>query len=213
MIRIFIAAALCLTAQLKVFSQENTAEVLQPKLLLRFNILGLADPLDQNLSFGLEHRFHPNWSTGTDAGWIFASQYVQNHKGVNGFIVRPFIRYYPDTNGAGFFEAELHYKYVAYKIEDWLGREPVNNVPTYEEYTNFSFQKQVVGIHFKAGLQANISRDARFKFEFTGGLGVRYKWHKVRNGLYTRGQRGVINTSQNYFTPALPLNLRLMYAL
>jgi hypothetical protein len=213
MTRIFIAAALFLTAQLKVFSQENIAEEFQPKLLLRFNALGLADPLDQNLSFGLEHRFHPNWSTGTDAGWIFASRYVQNHKGVNGLIVRPFIRYYTDANSEGFFEAELHYKYVAYKIEDWLGREPVNNIPTYEEYTNFIFQKQVAGIHFKAGLLSNISRDARFKFEFTGGLGVRYKWQKVRNGLYTRGQTASLNSSQNYFSPALPFTLRLMYAL
>ncbi len=100
MIRILIAA-LFLTAQLKLFSQEN-AEVLKPKFLLRFNVLGLADPLDQNLSFGFEHRFHPDWSAGTDAGWIFASQYVQHQKGVNGFIVRPFIRYYPDRNGTGF---------------------------------------------------------------------------------------------------------------
>jgi hypothetical protein len=211
MIRLLIAFLL-LNLSCKIFSQNKIA-VLQPKLLLRFNALGLADPLDENLSFGIEHRFHPNWSTGTDAGWIFASHYMQNSSRANGFIVRPFIRYYPNENGIGFFEVELHYKYVGYKTEDWLGRNPVNNVPAYEEYTTFELQKHIAGIHFKAGLLANISRNERLKFEFTGGLGVRYKWQKVRDGVYTRIQGWAAVNSMERVIPVVPVTMRLTYVL
>jgi hypothetical protein len=207
MIRLFIAFFL-ISLSCKVFSQNKTSE-LQPKLLLRFNPLGLGDPLDENLSFGIEHRLHPHWSTGTDAGWVFASVYARNSSRANGVIVRPFIRYYPNENGIGFFEAELHYKYVAYNIEDWLGRNPVNNVPAYEEYTTFTLQKHVAGIHFKAGLLGNISRNERLKFEFTGGLGVRYKWQKVRDGIYTRAQGWAAVNSLDRVIPVVPVTIRL----
>lgn len=209
MLKVFIAVLL-IAATPKVYSQNNN-ELYQPKLLLRFNVLGLADPLDQNLSLGFEQRFHPNWSAGTDAAWIFASQYVQQAKGANGLIARPFIRCYPNENGIGFFEMELHYKYVRYKLEDWLGREPVNGVATYEEYTTFNLHKHVLGVHFKAGLAATISRNEKLKFEFTGGLGLRHKWQSVTDGVYANLQTGTFNNTMSNFSPALPVTMRLTY--
>lgn len=215
MIRIFIGALLLYTAPYKVFGQKNNVEILQPKLLLRFNILNLVDPIDQNLCFGFEKRFHPNGSAGTDVGWIFRTSYINKSKGVTGVIVRPFLRYYPKRRKS-FWEAELLYKYVSYKIEDWLGRMPVNNIPAYEEFTSFNLQKHVAGIHFKWGIQSNLSRNHRLKLEFVSGLGIRFKWNKVRDGIYTTS-RGIINvnnvSTQTYIGPVIPVNLRLVYSI
>jgi hypothetical protein len=210
MIRIFIAAMLLLNAPYKVLSQKDSGVILQPKTLLRFNVLGLTDITDENLSFGIEHRFNSKWSTGTDLGWVIGSLYLTNLQGVSGVIVRPFLRYYPKSTNI-FWETELHYKYVSYKTEDWLGRMPDNNVPAYEEYTKFKLRKNAIGMHFKWGVQANISSNKKFKFEFVTGTGIRYKWHKVRDGFYT--PRGIINTTQTYLGPVFLLNLRLVYAL
>lgn len=208
----FIGALLLLAAPYKVLSQQNKPEIQEPKLSLRFNFLGLIDGFDYNLTLGVERRFHPNWSAGTDAGWIFYSNYIQNTKGSNGFILRPFIRYYPRMRNS-FWEAELHYKYVSYKIEDWIGRAPVNNVPAYSEYTTFNLNKYAWGFHLKWGLQANLSRDKRFKFEFSTGLGLRFKRHNVPGGVYN--SMGVINniTNDTYVGAVIPLTGRLVYVL
>ena len=215
MVKFLIAAILLCNVPNKVFSQRNKAEILQPKILLRFNVLGLADPLDQNLSFGFEDHFHPNWSAGTDAAWVFNTNTVDHLKGVNGFVARPFIRYYPKMHNS-FWEAELHYKYVSYKIEDWLGRIPVNNIPTYLEFTTFNLQKQAAGIHIKWGFQSNLSRNQKLKFEYVTGIGVRFKWNKVDDGIYTI-RRGIININNlstgTYVSPVFLVNLRLVYAL
>ncbi|MBA3674521.1 MAG: DUF3575 domain-containing protein [Chitinophagaceae bacterium] len=207
----FIGAVLLLAAPYKLFCQKNNTAVDEPSLTLRFNFLGLTDPSDQNLSFGIEKRFHTNWSTGTDAGWIFSS-YIQTAKSVNGLIFRPFIRYYPRARST-FWEAELHYKYVNYKIEDWLGRDPVNNVPAFQEYTIFDFNKESVGIQFKWGVQANLSRDKRLKFEFTGGLGVRSRTHKVPGGIYTPASLFNNFNTEKQLSAVVPINARLIYVL
>lgn len=110
---------------------------------MRFNFLGIADVLDENFSIGLEHRFHPKWAIGTEVGWIFYSRYIPRCQKATGFLTRPFIRYYPNENDAGFFEVELHYKYASYKVQDWLGRIPIRNFPTYEEYTTFHYHKML----------------------------------------------------------------------
>lgn len=212
MILKFIGPLLLLAAPYKVLSQQNNADKHEPKLSLRFNILGLADAFDHNLTFGIERRFHSNWSAGTDAGWIFYSNYVRNAKNSNGFIFRPFIRYYPRVRNT-FWEAELHYKYVTYKILDWIGRDPINNVPAYQEYTTFNLNKQSAGIHVIWGIQANLSRDKRLKFEFTTGLGFRYRWRKVPGGIYTPPNFFNNTVSEKQKSVVLPINARLVYVL
>lgn len=214
MIKFLLAAVFFLTVSCQAFSQSNKDVVPTQKLFVRFNLLGIADVLDENFCIGLEHRFHPNWAIGADAGWIFFSRYISQSKGANGVLARPFIRYYPSKNGGGFIEAELHYKYVSYKIQDWVGREPVNNIPTYQEYTTFHYKKNAAGIHIKGGFQADIGRDGKFKLELTGGVGVRWKWQGVKDALYNRqiGNGGNIY-SPKYFGPVVPMNMRLLYVL
>ncbi len=214
MIKFLLAAVFFLAVSTQAFSQSNKDDVPQQKLLGRFNFLGIADVLDENFSVGIEHRFHPNWAIGTDVGWIFFSRYISQSKGANGVLARPFIRYYPRKNGGGFIEAELHYKYVSYKIEDWVGREPVNNIPTYQEYAAFHYKKNAAGIHIIGGFQADLGRDGKFKLELTAGIGVRWKWQGVKDAIYNRpiGSGGNIYEA-NYFGPVVPMNVRLLYLL
>lgn len=191
------------------FSQSEESK--QPgNVFVRFNFLGLLDVVDQNLSTGIEYRFRPQWSTGSDVAWIFNSRYFYEGKSANGFLVRPFIRYYPRKNGVGFLEAELHYKFVSYKIEDWVGRNPVNGVPSYQEFARFNYNKDAIGIHFKGGTQVDLSRDKRLRLEFIFGIGVRWKWQGAKNVVYENFGWELDNQNRSF--PVVPCTIRLIYS-
>ncbi len=181
-------------------------------ITLRFNPFGLADPYDENISFGAEHVFRPQWSAGSDVAYVFNSVYLEESKIVHGFIVRPFIRYYFRQGRRSFLEAEGHFKYAAYQITDWLGRDVVNGVPSYEEFASFNFIKKVYGINIKTGGNLKLSRDGRFRLEGYVGVGVRLKNQGVKNGLYNR-QVDVIPNIYNPVTTtvSIPLGVRFLY--
>ena len=181
-------------------------------LTARFNYTGLIDPFDQNLSFGGEYKLNEHWSTGIDLAWIFASLYLSESKHANGLIARPFIRYYPWGNKKGFFEAVVHYKYVSYRITDWVGQDVTNGVPAYEEYRAFHFNKNAFGLHLNAGTSANLSRDKRLKMEFYLGLGMRFKTQGADIGEYDRQRRGFGKLyDPNFSNISLPMGARLVY--
>jgi Protein of unknown function (DUF3575) len=208
-----LLTALLLSASIGNCFAQDQKELFPKKEFLRFNFLGLLDGFDQNLSIGGEYRFNPNWSTGADAAWIFYSAYLSENKGSKGFIFRPFIRYYPHPGRHDFFEAELHYKYAVYQVQDWIGMDPVNGVPSYDEYATVPFRKNVFDIHVKAGDQQYLDRNKRILMEFAIGVGIRWKWQGVDHGVYTR--TGFLN-SENIFgphfvTPVVPMTLRLVY--
>ena len=102
------------------------------KVTVRFNFLGIADPYDENASFGGEFKFASQWSAGTDLGYIFSSKYISDAQKSSGYILRPFIRFYPDKR-RGFLEVQLHYKCASYQITDWLGKDVNNGQAAYEE--------------------------------------------------------------------------------
>lgn len=181
-------------------------------LTARFNYTGIIDPFDQNLSFGGEYKLNEHWSTGLDLAWVFTSAYLSESKHVNGLIARPFVRYYPWGNKKGFFEAVVHYKYVSYRITDWVGKDVTNGVPAYEEYTNFHFNKNAFGLHLNAGTSANLSRDKRLKMEFYLGLGMRFKTQGADIGEYDRRWRGFGKLyDPNFSGIVLPMGARLVY--
>ncbi|MGN6530814.1 MAG: hypothetical protein ACTHK0_03555 [Ginsengibacter sp.] len=117
------------------------AEVLplQSGITARLNFTGLLDGYDQNISVGAENRFSEHWSTGSDVAYIFNSGYLSESHSSSGFILRPFVRYYPENGRYGFFEAGFHYKHVAYKITDWVGKDDVNGQPSYQGIHYISF--------------------------------------------------------------------------
>lgn len=188
------------------FSQTT---LFKKSLLARFNFPGIIDPIDHNLSFGAEYIFHPKYSVGMDAAWIFASGYIYDDKRTNGILLRPFFRYYPHAQSNFFIEAEGHYKYASYSLEDWLGKEPENGVPAYQVFTKFQYIKQVAGIHILTGTRFYISKNHLLSMEATAGLGVRWKWQAAKNGIY---RPAIFDVNLSGFTTVVPVNVRLCYS-
>lgn len=178
----------------------------------RFNFMGFMDYYDVNFSIGAEYRLKPNLSVGSDIAYIYQSAYLYESKNSKGFIFRPFLRIYTGKDRRGFFETELHYKFVSYKITDWIARDVTNGVPAYEEYTTFHFRKNVFGVNIKTGTQANLSKDKRFRLEFYVGLGIRFKNQGTDEGSYIR-QRGffVDLYRPHYSSVTFPAGARLLY--
>lgn len=158
----------------------------QKDVVGRINFLGVLDGYDHNISLGAEYRFHPEWSVGLDAGYIFQSGYIEENKGVSGIILRPFLRHYFKENRKGFVETHIHFKTVRYKVSDWIGKEVVEGVPSYEEFTTFHYNKKIFGISFIVGRNFNlIKKHDLVKLEPYFGLGIRIKSQRSKNGLYS----------------------------
>jgi hypothetical protein len=188
-------------------------------LFLRANLLGLADLYDMNFSLGAEYRFNNKWSVTMDAGYIFYSYYMMLSKRTNGILLRPGIRFYPGKYRNTFIELQGHYKGVRYHVNDWLGKDVVNNVPTYEEKKMFQYQKRVIGGHIMIGERDFISRDHRLFLEGYIGIGLHYKeeslYHEP-NSQYENNMvtlRRVTSEKVTHVLPALPCGVRLVYTL
>ncbi|MEO6639071.1 MAG: DUF3575 domain-containing protein [Ginsengibacter sp.] len=178
----------------------------------RLNFTGIVDVFDENISIGGEYRLKDHWSIGTDVAYVYNSLYLSQSKTVRGYIVRPFIRYYPDQHRTGFFEAQLNYKYVAYHITDWIDRGGANGMPAYQEYTTFRYNKRVYGINIIAGTKENLSRNKRLKIELYLGIGYRYKKQDADIGTYLRQRGNNLSIYRpEYSTLVLPLGASLIY--
>ncbi|HUR12803.1 MAG TPA: hypothetical protein VM012_15610 [Flavitalea sp.] len=195
------------------FAQEKK-EHSDRSLYLRFNFLGMVDPFDFNFTMGVERLFTKHASLALDLGWIFHSEYFSQSKRANGILVRPSIRLYPRENGRGFVEMELHYKSVMYKIEDWVGRDCVNNVPAYDEFTIFRIRKQSYGFHLRGGVKGALDQEKRFWLELSSGIGLRWKtqgFFREGNSCYNRSGGIFLDPNVNSVAPAFLMNLKLLY--
>ena len=215
----YIIASLLIVFYSNVSGQTDNWKYQDPKpgtvgrmIGIRFNVTGLADFFDQNISFGGEYKFAPLWSAGTDVGYVFHSNYLSESKFTSGIILRPFIRYYLDKDGRGFLEGQIHYKKVSYEITDWIGRDVSNGVPAYEEYTSFKYRKRVFDLRINIGDNVSLSRDEKLMLEPYIGIGVRFKKQGVDGSVYQRGNRWLGKLyDEKYSSVVLPLGLRLVY--
>ncbi len=214
-----IFAILFVLAYSKVTGQSNngiyrSVEEIFPdkKITGRFNFTGLLDVFDENISLGIEYRFKSLWSAGSDVAYIFRSDYLSESNTAGGIILRPFFRYYFNTRGRIFLEAQVHYKYAVYKLTDWVGRDVSNGIPAYEEYTTFRYHKRALGLNINFGDNVNLTRDEKLRLEPYIGLGVRFKKQGVDNGVYARERRLLASIYEpKYSTVVLPLGMRLVY--
>lgn len=211
-----LSLSLCIYFTMTISAQNVHKTVFPPPdHFIRLNPTGLLDPLDPNLSLGYEYRFHEDWAVAADLAWVFYSRYSANTKHANGFIFRPAMRRYIGLRKHSFLDAELHYKYVVSTIEDWLGRECVNDVPAFEEFTTFHYLRQSLGSNLKCGEQARISRNNKFLFEYYLGLGLRWNVQKVLNEPHSCYTHATNFTNQpiadRWFAIAVPFGFRLVY--
>jgi hypothetical protein len=180
----------------------------QKSLYARFNFLGVIDPIDHNVSFGAEYVFRSKLSVGADVAYIFASDYIYDIKKTRGILFRPFLRFYPNGKPDFFIHAEAHYKFVSYTLEDWVGKDPVNGVPAYEEFQKFQYRKRVMGIHVLTGERFSISKNKLLSMEVTAGLGIRWRKQFAKDVLYDPFSAELF---QRKLTAVVPVNVRFCY--
>lgn len=211
--RFLLATITMLLLTINLRAQRLSPELPHGATFARFNPLGLADAYDMNISFGTERRMGMQWSAALDAAYIFHTERYKKAKGTSGFILRPALRYYPGARRF-YLEAEFHYKNVTYKFEDWLGREVVNDVPSYEEYTRFRERKIVMGPQLKLGRIMTISRNRKFWMDAYLGVGLRFKKFKVvgrpASTYEYRNDTNELPIDEERYL-ALPLGVRFMY--
>ena len=214
--KFFPALLLILFVALNSHAQEAEEKVrVRTDKFLRFNFFGMLDPFDHNMTFGYEHPLSNHLAVAMDAGWIFYSQYFSNATSTNGILLRPALRFYPRAEGRGFLEAELHYKMVDYTLEDWIGRDCDNNVPSYDEFTTFSYRKKSYGFHLRGGVKGALDREKRFWIEVSGGLGIRWReqgLHNEPNSCYNRVETFFNSQGPNPIS-GMPLTFRALYRL
>ena len=155
-----------------------------------------------------------------DVGYVFFSQvYRDITEKTGGVIFRPAIRYYSGASKRFYVEAELHYKNVTNKVTDWLGKECVNNVSAYEQYTSFKLRKKVVGFNLKLGYQARLTKDNRFWLEPYVGIGIKHKKEFVVDEPYScyffQGVFAQRNRTNNRIEnlPNIPAGIRFLVKL
>ncbi|WP_205512357.1 DUF3575 domain-containing protein [Longitalea arenae] len=197
-------------------------------IYLRHNPLGWADLLDNNVNLGAEYRLNKNWSATMDAGFIFYSQYFSKTRQATGWLFRPGIRLYPGKYKSFFIDLQLHYKEVTYHVKDWIERDVVQGVASYEELTRFRYKKTVTGAHLMIGGRKYLTSNRRFLTELYFGLGLHFKeegpYHQPANSRYDRAMRmmpqsinlnevNANNAPRKWILLAVPWGLRIIYRL
>lgn len=208
----------------KAFSQKkNKAALDVGTKLLRINFLGMADPLETNLSMGLEYKKTQQFSYTADLGYVFYSSIMSNLKSTNGLVFRTAARFYSWNTPQFFGEVELHQKLVFFGLRDWLGVGAVNGVPAYEELKDFTYTKYVGGLNFKTGYQGRLTKDKRWLLEAYMGFGLKYRnyfltgqppgtvYNRVNNGLFWGNNRTTGNGGM--VLPNFSMGVRVLYNL
>jgi hypothetical protein len=203
---------------------QHSKWILQPEhhpaktVNLRFNGIGLLDPIEPNLSVGAEYFLKENISVATDAGYVlYYNDVNKTVKNTSGYIVKPGIQFYFGQRQNAFFRFELHYKHVNYQVEDWLNKNVVGGVSSYQEFQRFTYRRDVFGFNAIIGLRSDISQNGRFYLEYYVGVGLRKQWDGLKkepNSSYTSWNFPTVGRENDVlYYPALPLGIRLVYRL
>jgi hypothetical protein len=198
-----------------LMAQPGKAAPIHDKWMLRFNALGLVDVFDGNISGGIAYTLSQRWLLSADLAYIFYSTYLPKTRFTSGYIFKPAVRYYLSDKKKFYIESTVWYKRSAYKIRDWLDKDCVNGVPTYQEFKTFRFRKQVVGLNIQGGIQKSLMRNNVLRMEIYTGIGIRYKWQGVINDPEACYQpENIFFTTlygPHHFSASLPHGLRLVY--
>lgn len=215
--RTYICCLLMLLIMLAGYGQSKIRRELRAdtgSLYLRFSPMGIIDPFDGNITFGGEYRLNDDWAVTLDAGAILYSAYFDRTRKTTGYLLRPGLRVYPTRRKDLFIDMQFHYKDVTYQIRNWLQKDVVNDVASYEEFKLFRYKKQVVGGHVTVGFKEYFGGSKRFFFEGYLGLGIHYKEEGVYNepnSRYNVRLRMLNTMNGKYVVPALPGGMRIVY--
>ena len=173
--------------------------------------------VDYTAMFGVEHRVKNNLGLVLDAGYLFYSTYFEagTIQSTKGFSVRPGIRIYHGKQKKEFFQFQVHYKQANYKLHDWLGKDCVDDVPSYEQLQKFTYRKKTLAFNLMAGEIYRFS-DKWFG-EIYVGVGVKMKWQAPTepNSCFRNDDNEVgFNMYRKHsIGPNIPAGFKLIYKL
>jgi hypothetical protein len=207
-----LSALLLILFCLQVKAQKDT--LVKGNTFIRFNAVNLADVSEPNISFGVERRFFDKVSLAFDAGYIFYSQQFHSMEVHRDLFLRTAARYFP-FNKTLYLEGEVHYKQHTHHLHDWVGHDVVEGVPSYEEYKNSGYARQVGGLHLKVGRLIPVSK--RIWLDMYAGIGYHLrKYFIVDDPDYVYNitfEFTSITTPQKDHLPAFPMGCRILYKL
>jgi hypothetical protein len=191
------------------------------KTAISFNPFALIN-VDYTLMAGAEQRLNPKTVLAVEAGYIFASGYIgQRQRNQNlserGFIIRPALKFFLNDKNSFYLQPQAFYKQVTHHVYDWLGKDVVNGVPSYEQLQNFRYRRKVVGVNAVAGVLVPLDRKGNAYIDFYLGFGVRNKSSKVvgePHSVYNR-RGGILfgDDADNGTYPSLPGGLRFLFTI
>jgi hypothetical protein len=197
------------TANNRLFTENKAA--------ISFNPFALA-AVDYTLLVGYEKKLASKFFLGSEAGYIFASAYIGNDEQSSndgtGFIIRPSLRWFVADNNKFYIQPQLFYKQVTHKMHDWLGKNAVNGVPSYEQLQDFKYRRKISGFNIVAGFVLPLGQHNRSYVDLYFGLGVRNKKSLIAgepNSVYNRAT-GIFDPVDDGVYPSVPMGVRFIYA-
>ncbi len=197
---------------------QNSGSILDHQRAFSFDLLPLT-LIDYTILPGIEFRIKPRLFLTGEAGYIFATDYLRTNSGTeskgSGFILRPALKVFMNNRTNTYLQIQIFYKQVTHQVYDWLGKEMVNNVASYEQLQNFKYRRKIVGFNVILGAVLPIKLRNSF-FDLYAGLGVRKKASLVVGEPTSSYQRipiiGNSDNANNGVFPSLPAGLRFIYA-
>ncbi|MEJ7912040.1 MAG: hypothetical protein WKF70_02710 [Chitinophagaceae bacterium] len=184
--------------------QFQTAVSLSPTALIG---------LDRTLMVGGERRLPNRLALVLDAGLVFNSSYLNAAQESSiGFALRPGVKLYTKDSKRFYLLIQAFYKQVDYRIYDWLGKNCVDNIDTYEQLQNFTFRKKSLSITTLTGYFVRLSD--KVLLEFYGGLGIKIKDQEPTEpgACYRQNNRAGFGNiyARHSVSPVLPIGLKLV---
>lgn len=187
-----------------------------------FNPFALAE-IDFTLLGGYEHKIKPRIFLATEAGYIFSSLYVgtdnDGRARASGFMIRPSIKWFVADNDKFYLQPQFFYKQVTHHLYDWLGKEAVGGVPSYQQLQNFNYKRSSAGFNAVVGFALPLDQHKKGFIDLYMGLGLRRKWSKVvgePRSVYRNDTGVTINDSPDANSgifPSVPAGIRFIYAI
>lgn len=204
---------------LQTLHSQNSKPVQDYQKSIHLSPLALIQ-VDYTLMAGAEYRVRPNFAWVLEAGYIFASSYLsdfENESPGSGFIVRPSVRFYMGNKNRFYLQPQLYYKMVTHNNHNWVGRDCVDGVSSYEELTEFKYRRNILGVNATFGKIVPLGRSGKRFVDFYLGIGFKYKKAVIVNdpgGCFTPPNILMTTTDpDNGYFPNLPAGMKLIFSI
>ena len=199
-----------------VCAQDSRVPFTEKRSAVSFNPFMLIG-VDFTVMAGYEHKLASKLYMSNEAGYIFASEYISNGESTSngkGFNIRPSLKWFVAKDNKFYLQPQVFYKQVTHKMYDWVGKNPVNGVPAYEQLEEFRYRRKITGFNIVAGSVLPLDWKGNGYIDVYIGLGVRSKKSQVveHNVVYQR-PTGIFVPADDGVFASMPLGVRFIYAL